>query len=392
VSSTDDRLSDALRTAGRQPDVDGVLARVRSKRTRRRATRRAGLAAAALGVAGVVVAGSLAVVGDDPSREVAVGPGPGARPQVRVDGRSVQVGPVRIDPDEGYVRGPLLATGDVLTFAAYERASDGFTFPPSRIVRVRGNGRVVDRVDLQGEILSAAEGEGARWVLTRDKEVLGPLDAEFRVKRVGPSGGVLSNAVPPGERPAGPIVASGGGVWVPVRDAVLRFDPATGALAQRIPLTTSSDRHTVFDAGKFVAVTDGAALARLDPATGTAPPVGELTLPAGAELVDGVTDAEGYQWVLALDETSRPTVLRDGQEVPLPGRFTPEALEAVPDGIWVTGIRDGRFTAVLLSLAGDATVRTAVLTRDRDATVVFRSSDAAVLASGGALFAVDLSP
>ena len=75
--------------------------------------------------------------------------------------------------------------------------------------------------------LDLADGEGARWALTHDKDVIGPQDPEFRIKRNGPDGTVVSNPVPPGDVPTGDLVAAGGGVWLPVRDAVLRFDPGS---------------------------------------------------------------------------------------------------------------------------------------------------------------------
>src|SRR5262245_65827114 len=120
---------------------------------------------------------------------------------------------VPVRPDEGYLTSPLHAGGTTVALAAYERTDGGYSFPPSHVVRVQANGRVVDRIDLQGEILELAEGEGARWALTHDKEVIGPQDPEFRIKRIGPDGSVVSNPVPPGDVPTGDLVAGGGGVW-----------------------------------------------------------------------------------------------------------------------------------------------------------------------------------
>ena len=87
--------------------------------------------------------------------------------------------------------------------------------------------------------------------------MIGPQDPEFRIKRIGPDGTVASNSVPPGDVPAGDLVAAGGGVWLPVRDGVLRFDPVTGVLAARIPLDVSAEQRGIANLGKFVAVTDG---------------------------------------------------------------------------------------------------------------------------------------
>ena len=131
----------------------------------------------------------------------------------------------------------------------------------------------VDRVDLEGEIVALADGEGARWALTRDQVVDGPTDARFRVKRVAGDGTVASNPVPPGEEPSGTIAAGGGAVWVPVRDGVLRYDLTTGAFAAKIPLAPA-ERRAIAVGGKATYVSDGAAVLRLDPTSSAAAPAG----------------------------------------------------------------------------------------------------------------------
>jgi hypothetical protein len=204
---------------------------------------------------------------------------------------------VALDPDEGYVRGPLLVQADIVTAAAYDRAGDSYTVPPSRIIRFTLDGHVVDRIDLQGAIVSLASGEGARWALTHDKEVNGPQDPEFRVKRVAADGRVSSNPVPPGEQPNGDIVAAGGSVWVPVTDGVLRFDVTTGAFAGKIPLDVSAERAVAL-LGKFAYVTDGRVLRRLDAGSDTAEVAPGSTAPDGLEYVDIAPGVGTSSWAM----------------------------------------------------------------------------------------------
>ena len=192
-------------------------------------------AATAVVVTGVLVA----FVGEDPTPEIATVRGPQVveHPTPRLEaGRALDLEPLVVTPDAGYVRPPLLPSGDTVAVAAYDRTETGFTVPPSRIVRVAtSDGGVRDRVDLEGEIVALADGEGARWALTRDQVVKGPADPRFRVKRIAGDGTVASHPVPPGEEPSGTIAAGGGGVWLPVRDGVLRFDLMTGAFASEDP-------------------------------------------------------------------------------------------------------------------------------------------------------------
>lgn len=396
MPTPDDRLTDAIRGAVREPmaNVDGVLQRVQAKRARRQTVRRTGLATAALGLVGAVVAGSLVLTSGDDQREVAVGPDPGAAPTVRVDGRRTDVTHTRVRPDEGYVRGPLLVTDELITFAAYDRTRDGYTFPPSRVVRVRADGRVVDRVDLQGEILSLASGEGARWALTRDKEVLGPEDPEFRVKRIGPDDSVVSNPVPPGEQPTGSIAAGGGGVWVPVRDGVLHYDPVTGGIIAKIQLSATTDSRAVVIGPKFAVVTDGRGYARLDPSEDVAlteddPVTAEVDEILGAARPAG----DGSVWLLGANTSrTRYTVVRDQLNVTLPADFVPFTIQAILDRVWAVGTAGGAYTAVLVEQRDGAltTVRTVRLGRDRDAALAFASDTRAVIVSGGSLFRADL--
>lgn len=303
----DARLRAAVRDGTHAPRTDDVMGRVAAKRAHRRVVRR--VQAGVLGVATVLAVTAVSLValtdGEGETTKIAAPPAPSSTPKVHLVGPDDQrtragVHVIALDPDEGYVRGPLLVQGDAVTAAAYDRSGDSYAFPPSRIVRFRLDGKVVDQVDLKGEILSLAEGEGARWAVTRDKDVLAPPDPEFRVKRIGPNGAVDSNEIPRGEQPTGRIFAGGGAVWVPVTDGVLRFDTATGDYAGKVLLTTVAKQRSVASLGKGAYVTDGSALQRLDPATNSAD-AGSAPAPPGLEYRDIAPGRQGQAWALGAD-------------------------------------------------------------------------------------------
>ena len=422
----DDRLRDGLRDAAREPTVDrgAVFERVATKRAHRRTVRQVRAGGLAVVTVLAVVVGSFAIfdsgAGDGRSPREVAAPGTGSPPAVLVvpgdvalspsirKGPPAAIDPLALSADEGYARGPLLASGDVVTANAYDRDGNSFTFPPSRIVRFdAASGQVQDRVDLQGEILQLSDGEGARWALTRDKTVLGPQDPEFRVKRIAADGSDVSNAVPPPNRPVGPIFAGGGAVWVPVADGVLRFDPASGKYAGKIPLPgATTTRRGIATIGKAAYVTNGATLSRLDPGSDAiAPAITDVTFPAGSELLDVVSDqqtntsfvldlVDGQLQVLAFDSFAvrpRPT------PISLPAGFAlgdaaPPALHAANGVVWLEGVaeREGKPVVVQLDATGSRVQRSLVLSKT-DEGFVFTDRDAAVLTSGGTVYRITLS-
>jgi hypothetical protein len=398
VSDVDRQLRDALRDSVEPPVSADVLERVAARRDHRRRARQQRWAAAALVVVLVGAGAVLATTGGGPSTHVAA-PGSRVVPGVRViggdefdgsvedAGRDANVARLRISPDEGYVRGPILAAGSAVAFATYDRAATGFTFPPSRIVRVRvPDGTVIDEVELQGEIVALADGEGARWVLTRDKEVIGPDDPRFRVKRVAPDGTVISNAVPPAEEPTGEIVAAGGGVWVPVRDGVLRFDPVSGAHVSRVSLPPAASRGIAAGA-KAVYVTSGTSLYRLDPASDR--PV--LEHDGAGTLIDLANgdDAALAELVIGGDGRARVDIASTPATIALPGRLDAGSLESANGVVWVDGTLAGSRVAVVLDRRLRSIDRIVVL--PADAVLGFVSRDRAVIAAGGEAWIADLA-
>ena len=111
--------------------------------------------------------------------------------------------PIALDPDQGYVRGPLVVSGSTLSLAAYDHDGDSFTYPPSRIVQLDDRTFHEDgRTDLKAEILSIADGEGARWVVTRNPKPTNGLPDAF-LKRIGADGAIVVEAAAVWERPRG---------------------------------------------------------------------------------------------------------------------------------------------------------------------------------------------
>ena len=403
MPDADDRIRDALHVTAREPDTAGVAEHVRAKRQRRQTIRKieaGALVAAVLAV--VTVIGATVFNNNDDRPEIAVRPHEGTGPVVRItDGLDVdakgalaKVTLLPIDPDEGYVRGPLLvgAGNNLLNFAAYDRVGDSWDYPPSRIVRVRADGTVEDRVDLKGRIDSLAEGEGARWALTHDKVV---EDFEWRVKRIGPDGKAESHTVPIGEQPTGDIVADKGGVWVPVRDGVLRFDPATGEFANKVKLATVTDRRAVSAAGKFVYATDGLDNVRLDPASSSpADVIGHVTIDGVAELVDAPNSLDYVQLGRNTDGTQW-TVVYGEKSVALPAGLEAHSVSASAGVVWIdaTGV-GGRYLLQLDFDYPNVTVkRTISLTRtgvDADVMITYASNRTLFLTSEGHLYRVQL--
>src|SRR5262249_18735606 len=129
---------------------------------------------------------------------------------------------VVLDQDAHLLRAPVQVGTTGLSIASYDPGLEGAT--PSYVVRVAG-ARVVDVVDLKARILSIAEGEGARWVLTQNRSVTGGGTVpDTFLKRVTGPGVPQSVQLPKNADPVGPVAAVGGAVWIPVRDGVLQYD------------------------------------------------------------------------------------------------------------------------------------------------------------------------
>src|SRR5262245_8754102 len=123
MSTVDERLEQLLANTAVEPtgtaDVVGAVARKRQQRHARRVARAVG----ALVVGLLVVAGSLVWLASDDSTQPAVAPST-VRDAVaarRPGGAWLGAQPLEIAPDIGYVRGPLLQSGEYVALAAYDR-------------------------------------------------------------------------------------------------------------------------------------------------------------------------------------------------------------------------------------------------------------------------------
>ena len=274
MPTDDPRLEQALHDAATAVTTSGVVTQVTRRRTQRRRNRR--LAAGALAVVVLLVVGTATVFAARGRRFVS------ARRRVRcsaagwvitgdgpVDGDAGQaVTPTRVmldpDPAPQILAPPVLVGPTALTVAVYDPGRKGVA--RSHDLRIDG-ATVVDSVPfLATNVLSFAEGEGARWALTQNYVVTGGRVPDSFLKRIPASGDPLSTPLPPNSEPVGPIAALGGAVWVPVRDGVLHFD-TSGKYVNRISLPDATNRW-IAQVGKLAYVTDGRTVRSLDASGG----------------------------------------------------------------------------------------------------------------------------
>jgi hypothetical protein len=377
VPTDDPRLEQALHDAAPAVETFGVVTQVAQRRTRRRRNRR--IAAGALALVVLVVVGAITVVsGDDgPSPHVAA---QGARLQARVvnghgavdDGAGVVDTPTRVqlDQDTHLLRPPMSAGVNGLSIAGYEPGLEGAT--PSYVVRVDGE-HVADVVDLKARILSIAEGEGARWVVTQNRSTTGGTVPDAFLKRVADPGVPPSVQLPRNADPVGPVAAVGGAVWVPVRDGVLEYD-TQGRYVRRIDLPPA-DHRWVAQVGKLAAVTDGSNLRSL-PVTGE---TGSTTT-YGPEIIGLASAGFESRTLLEPDDGGREhaRVTRTTTKTPdvtatLPDGFLATGLAASSTRIWATGTVGGAPAIVLLD---DVGVRATVVLENASSGAALSWTDA----------------
>ena len=257
--------------------------------------------------------------------------------------------PIALDPDQGYVRGPLVVSGSTLSLAAYDHDGDSFSFPPSRIVRLDSRTfREQGRTDLRAEILSIADGDGARWVVTRNPEPPNGLPDAF-LKRIGADGAVVSKLLPFGSDPVGDVAVGAGCVWIPVRDGVLRYDAATTAVRRPRLALPAADRRAV-------AVVNGSVAGhRRQPGTDIRRNrllgAGFVFGDAGGEVI-GLTGVGDTLWTLSRRHRTEPARCssashRDRRSIS-PFASCPRRSRSLDGRVWVEGTVDGAPAAVLV--------------------------------------------
>jgi hypothetical protein len=403
MSTVDERLERLFTDVAVEPmgdsDVFAAVARKRQQRHTRRVARNVVAAVALL----VVLGGSLAWLTADRGTEPAVAPT--KRDSVpRLRDAWLGARPIELAPGLGYVRGPLVQSGDGVSLASYDRdGRGGFKVPPSHVVRVDASGRAIGKaVQLQGEILSLAEGEGARWVVTHDGTNV--ATRLYRVKRIAPDNEVRSNEFPPDEAPTGSIVAAAGAAWVPVDGGVLRFDAATGSFVEKVELAgwrlpqLVQAGSEVYAYNPLMRPGDGSALGQ----------VARLSIGASPTIVRtgiaplSVTASGNGAWA-AVGEGGRsvivPVDLSTGhvdraRAVELPRRFFGSQLQGVGNTLWVRGSftdKQAGIARIEIRPNGRGVAGDAVLFRaPNNADVLGLDGNDVLVAADGALYRVDI--
>ena len=385
----EEQLERSMRAAAPHVSTVGVLDRVADKRARRRTARRIEVGALAAALVVVLSTAVVLVRDDDHATRVAA---PGGRVITGAGAVTPKAGvarapvPIALDPDQGYVRGPLVVSGSTLSLAAYDHHGDSYSFPPSRIVRLDSRTfREQGRTDLRAEILSIADADGARWLVTRNPEPPNGLPDAF-LKRIGADGAVVSKLLPFGSDPVGDVVVGAGLVWIPVRDGVLRYDAATTQFVSKTPLP-AADRRDVAIVNGSVVVSDGNQVGTFQGPDFSVP----VFLYGGGGEVIGLTGVGNTLWTLrgATNRTGAMLVgVPPGQQVDLPVRFVPASLASLDGRMWVEGTVDGAPAAVLVD--GTAIRATVVLDNGRDASFAWVSDDTVLAVSSGTLLRIDL--
>jgi len=396
VPTDDPRLAQALHDAAPTVRTIGVVDKIARHRQRRRRNRR--VITVALGLVVVVVVGALtfAVARTDGSAPHVAAPGAQLQARVITGAHSVDgntgtlVTPthVGLDADPHLLRAPVLAGAAALSVASYDPGPDGVAL--SHVVRITGN-HVVDVVDFKAHIVSLAEGEGARWALTQNlRSTGGNRVPDAFLKRIPVGGDPISTQLPPNAEPAGAIAATGGAVWVPVRDGVLQYDP-NGTFVRKISLAAASSR-SVAQVGKVAYVTDGRVLRGLDPAGGASDTItfGPQILGVASAGVDGRVLLAGEG---GANEGARVESADSGSPVHvtavLPDGFVAAGLAASSDRIWAVGTVDGKLAIALLV---DGGVRaTVVLDNASDgAAMAWTDAHTVRVVSGGMLSEISI--
>jgi hypothetical protein len=391
----DARLEQVLHDAAPAVSTTGVVANVTRRRSRRVRNRRVAAGALSLVALLAVAAVTVLVTRDDGSSPHVASPSAhlGARIVTgdgAVDhgaGTLVTPAPVRLDADAKNLRGPMLVGANALSIASYDAGPDGVVagVAASHVVRVDGT-HVVDTTDFKARIVSLAEGEGARWALTQNEQRTGGQVPDAFLKRIPASGAPVSTPLPLDSEPVGPIAATGGAVWVPVRDGVLQYDPS-GTFVRKVPLP-DADQRCVAQVGKFAYATDGNVLRSLD-TTGRA----SSSITFGPEIM-GLASVGAEGRVLLADErgaAEHARVALADSTAPVhvvavaPTGFVATGLAASTTRFWITGTVDG---APAIALLGDDGVPATIVLENAGPSVALAWTGAHTVraVSGGTLY------
>jgi peptide/nickel transport system substrate-binding protein len=168
--------------------------------------------------------------------------------------------------------------------------------------------------------------------------------ADSGIAALGAKGKIVAKGALPAQPDA--IDAAAGSLWLAdARDqVVLRVDPATAAVVDRIPIGGEPGSVTSGAGAIWAASTIGGAVARIDPVTGSV----TQTIESHAGNAAAVAFGEGGLWVAdATNDALVELAPRNGAEqrrVPL--SFRPDALAIGRQAIWVASSEDGTVAKV----------------------------------------------
>jgi len=207
---------------------------------------------------------------------------------------------VRVDPSTDRVVGHVSVGNGVRALAAGPGAVWAATALDGRILRIDlRSGRVSKHVTVGGKPSAVAVGSGAVWAAEEESGT---------VVRIDPHSGEVVDQIPVGHDPSALAVGLGA-VWVANRQdgTVSRIDPATDHVTALRSAGAAPSALAIADGALWVADAGGAVL-RIDPAGGAVSSIRTGAAPAA------LTVAGGALWVAALagPGTHRGGILRVG--------------------------------------------------------------------------------
>ena len=235
--------------------------------------------------------------------------------------------PAAVDLGGGQFPGLAAGAGALWATQAYDRTGGVTKFEPR-------SGLAAARARLPRATAVTASSAGV-WATTAPRP-----GGRGGVARIDPRSGALVTGPAPAGRDPVALVLAAGSLWVADRraDQVLRFDPGTLRLRDRIGVGDGPGALAAGAGGVWVANLDDRTLLRID--TGSGRPEG-APVSLGKEIDDLVLTRHGL-WVAGGDATVTRLDPRDGEPTgtAIPVGRGPLSLAAAPEGVWVGSVGD----------------------------------------------------
>jgi peptide/nickel transport system substrate-binding protein len=195
---------------------------------------------------------------------------------------------------------------------------------------------VVRPVRLASSPAAMVQAAGSLWIAVPDDQA---------VLRVDPASGHVADRIPVAGEP-GSLAAADGAVWAAstLGQGLDRIDPATGRITQHVPLHAATISGIAAFAGKiWVAQTSEASVAVIDAGTGRVEAVHDLEFRPTALATSG-----GAIWAAATDGNAVAEIDPSSGTVITTVHVGngPVALAATPDGLWVTNGLDATVSRI----------------------------------------------